>query len=163
MEQFTKHLQNLTPSRSFWMTSSIPWQVIRNHWKWDRFGRNMSNFVVNTVAVCLLMTWHCDCEVLRYQQTHWWPTLDPTGMCIWVRSQRCSWLVTWFCYQLIAKPGNKIVAPSRPDPYIYEYSLGINSLWLSDALWHRRTLSWPINSWKCMGAYSALWLLMPWC
>ena len=21
----------------------------------------------------------------------------------------------------------------------------------------------PINSWKCMGVYSALWLLMPWC
>ena len=27
--------------------------------------------------------------------------------CIWVRSRRCSCLVTWFCYQLIAKPGNK--------------------------------------------------------
>ena len=26
---------------------------------------------------------------------------------IWVRSQRCGCFVTWFCYQLIAKPGNK--------------------------------------------------------
>ena len=26
-------------------------------------------------------------------------------LCIWVRSQNCSCLVTWFCYQLIAKPG----------------------------------------------------------
>ena len=25
-------------------------------------------------------------------------------MCIWVRSRNCSCLVTWFCYQLIAKP-----------------------------------------------------------
>ena len=26
---------------------------------------------------------------------------------IWVRSRNCGCLVTWFCYQLIAKPGNK--------------------------------------------------------
>ena len=22
---------------------------------------------------------------------------------------------------------------------------------------------WVMNSWKCMGAYSAVWLEMPWC
>ena len=38
---------------------------------------------------------------------------------IWVRSQRSNWLVTWFCYQLIAKSGNKWVAPLWPDPYIH--------------------------------------------
>ena len=37
---------------------------------------------------------------------------------IWVGSRRCSCLVTWFCYQMIAKPGNKTVAPSWPGPYI---------------------------------------------
>ena len=37
---------------------------------------------------------------------------------IWIRSWRCSCLVTWFCYQLIAKPGNKTVAPPWPDPFI---------------------------------------------
>ena len=26
---------------------------------------------------------------------------------IWVRSRNCGCLVTWFCYQMIAKPGNK--------------------------------------------------------
>ena len=26
---------------------------------------------------------------------------------MWVRSRNCGCLVTWFCYQLIAKPGNK--------------------------------------------------------
>ena len=36
---------------------------------------------------------------------------------IWIRSRRCGCLVTWFCYQLIAKPGNKTTAPSWPDPY----------------------------------------------
>ena len=32
---------------------------------------------------------------------------------IWARSQRCGCLVTLFCYQLIAKPVNKIAALSR--------------------------------------------------
>ena len=35
---------------------------------------------------------------------------------IWVRSWNCVCLVTWFCYQLIAKPGNKMAAV-WPDPY----------------------------------------------
>ena len=42
----------------------------------------------------------------------WYINID-----IWVRSRRCDCLVTWFCYQLIAKPGNKAAAPSWPDPY----------------------------------------------
>ena len=37
---------------------------------------------------------------------------------IWVRSRNCGCLVTWFCYQLIAKPGNKTTTVSWPDPYI---------------------------------------------
>ena len=42
---------------------------------------------------------------------------------IWVRSRNYGCLVTWFCYQLIAKPGNKTVAVSWPDPYnhIFHY------------------------------------------
>ena len=36
---------------------------------------------------------------------------------IWVRSRNCGCLVTWFCYQLIAKPGNKTATVSWPDPY----------------------------------------------
>ena len=34
-----------------------------------------------------------------------------------VKSRRCGYLVTWFCYQLIAKPGNKTATPPQPDPY----------------------------------------------
>ena len=34
-----------------------------------------------------------------------------------VRSRRCGCLVTWFCYHLIAKPGNKTATPAWPDPY----------------------------------------------
>ena len=36
---------------------------------------------------------------------------------IWARSRRCICLVTWFCYLMIAKPGNTTGAPPWPDPY----------------------------------------------
>ena len=36
---------------------------------------------------------------------------------IWVMSRNCRCLVTWFCYQLIAKPGNKTATVSWHDPY----------------------------------------------
>ena len=39
-------------------------------------------------------------------------------LCIWVRSWNCGFLVTWFCYQLIAKPGNKTATVSWTDPYV---------------------------------------------
>ena len=44
-------------------------------------------------------------------------TLYVSNISIWVRSRRCGCLVTWFCYQLIAKPGNKTAAVSWPDQY----------------------------------------------
>ena len=39
---------------------------------------------------------------------------------IWVRSWNWGCLVTWFCYQMIAKPGNKTASASWPDPHEYE-------------------------------------------
>ena len=39
----------------------------------------------------------------------------------WIRSWSWGYLVTWFCYQLIAKPGNNIATPPWPEPYIYTY------------------------------------------
>ena len=42
--------------------------------------------------------------------------------CIWVRSWRCGCPVTWFCYQLIAKPVKKTAAPSWPDPINHQIS-----------------------------------------
>ena len=52
-------------------------------------------------------------DCLRYEQN------TDTGISgyIWGRSGRCSCLVTWFCYHLVAKPGKKTAAPSWPDPY----------------------------------------------
>ena len=38
---------------------------------------------------------------------------------MWVRSRNCGCLVTWFCYQMIAKPGNKTATVSWPDSYIF--------------------------------------------
>ena len=38
---------------------------------------------------------------------------------IWLRSRSCGCLVTLFCYQLIAKPGNKTAAVLWPDPLIW--------------------------------------------
>ena len=41
--------------------------------------------------------------------------------CVWVRSRNWGCFVTWFCYQLIAKPGNKTASVPWPDPYILLY------------------------------------------
>ena len=38
----------------------------------------------------------------------------------WVGSGGCNCLVSWFCYQLIAKPGNKTVAPPWPNTHPFE-------------------------------------------
>ena len=49
-----------------------------------------------------------------------WPTPDaPQRNIIWVRSWRCGCLVTWFCYQMIAKPGKKTAVPPWPESNWY--------------------------------------------
>ena len=50
------------------------------------------------------------------------PILVLKSKLIWIRSRNCGCLVTWFCYQLIAKPGNKTAAVPWPDPYTVWYS-----------------------------------------
>ena len=52
---------------------------------------------------------------------------------IWVRSWRCACLVTWFCYQMIAKPGNKTGPPAWPDPGT---CILISKVWLWAFLYH---------------------------
>ena len=51
---------------------------------------------------------------------------------IWVRSRNCGCLVTWFCYQLIAKPGNKTAAV----PWSHLYDDGIK--------WKHFPRYWPL-------------------
>ena len=47
------------------------------------------------------------------------------NLAVWVRSRNCGCLVAWFCYQLIAKPGNRTATVLWPDPYrmVMSYSL----------------------------------------
>ena len=45
-----------------------------------------------------------------------------------VRSWRCGCLATWFCYQLIAKPGNKTAAPPYFPTHIFQVIKGPSSL-----------------------------------
>ena len=57
-------------------------------------------------------------------------TQDTRGLVqymIWVGSRKCCCLVTWFCYQLIAKPGNKTALPSWLDPYPFGTHLELKS------------------------------------
>ena len=44
---------------------------------------------------------------------HDFPTFSAACIMHIVRSWRCDWFVTWFCYQLITKPGNKTASHSH--------------------------------------------------
>ena len=73
------------------------------------------------------------CKILGMNQLTYWEQLLTLNLyslercqeryrIIWVRSRNCGCLVTWFCYQLIAKPDNKTAAVSWPDPNISDAS-----------------------------------------
>ena len=57
---------------------------------------------------------YCDRAV---EQTPWRARDVTVMLSIVYRSRKCACFVTWFCYQMIAKPGNKTGPPSWPDPY----------------------------------------------
>ena len=61
---------------------------------------------------CVLNTFQTTNYAVKYSILVLWAT-----WIIWVRSRNCGLLVTWFCSQLIAKPGNKTATVSWPDPY----------------------------------------------
>ena len=60
---------------------------------------------------------------------------------IWVRSWRCGCLVTWFCYHLIAKPGNKKATSLWPDPLVHITPAAVKSAWWLLLCW------WPGAVW----------------
>ena len=75
--------------------------------------------------VCHLWTSHNGCmhfSTIQPFNVIWRPMFisncDLVLNCIWVRSRNCGCRVTWFCYQLIAKPGNKTATVPWPDPYV---------------------------------------------
>ena len=65
------------------------------NWGWDINNLQKINFVANFKSISLKKTFGSGHE---------------TGC-----------LVTWFCYQLIAKPGNKTAAVSWPDPFEFRF------------------------------------------
>ena len=75
----------------------------------------------------------------------------------WVRSRKHTCLVTWFCYHLIAKQGNKKSAPLWPDPNIwgvaFQYKLASSSIKInlsSSTDPHKLGSLWPIDGmWHC--------------
>ena len=60
----------------------------------------------------------------------------------WVRSRNCGCLVTWFCYQLIAKPGNETVTVSWLDPDNHRYNC-ISSIKYLFAYWYYELTNHP--------------------
>ena len=88
--------------------------------------------------VCLRLTFkrhlrYCSPQKVNALYDHS-AVLQPTNT-IWVRSRNCGCFGTWFCYQLIAKPGNKTATVSRPDPYLMIWNLGFTWPW---AVWGQR-------------------------
>ena len=107
-----------------------------------------SNLIAGDHIATKFCTWHDSCHVpnlvaitsleFEWEQSEIWTVMEKSlmkwapgkfpgclmsrnngKMHIWVRSRRCGCLVTWFCYQMIAKPGNKTAAPLWSDPYIF--------------------------------------------
>ena len=87
-------------------------------WPWSFAWPSLWSLVITTEN-CMMIQWQEHCEkgmtdvnalVLHLSRTN--PSIN-----IRVRSRNCGCLVTWFCYQLIAKPGNKTAAVLWPDAH----------------------------------------------
>ena len=65
--------------------------------------RQLWEWLIFIMGIFIIVRVHLDIE--RAQCNHIY-----ICMVIWVRSRNCGCLVSWFCYQLIAKPGIKTAA-----------------------------------------------------
>ena len=101
-----------------------------------------------------------------YKNFHWHVTCCPLKIhmpsVIWVKSQKWGCLVTWFCYQLIAKPGNKITTPLWLDLYEMRMYSSIQvgwqvPLWVVVDMWYLDGSSNPRNDSLAMRMSSSLW------
>ena len=82
------------------------------HWCWKYDCPYVNGTLPNNMGKCCM-------DLLRFNMTKTKQNYV-LSLKIWVRSRNCGCPVTWFCYQLIAKPGNKTAAVSPPDPYSHE-------------------------------------------
>ena len=67
-------------------------------------------------------------------------------VCTCVRSRNCGCVVTWFCYQLIAKPGNKTAAVPWPDTYFFECTLWNETNFIITSLKERADMMLNLSS-----------------
>ena len=96
--------------------------------KYETTLRCMSlDLIEDKSTLVQVMAWCCQ-ATSHYLSQCWLRSLPPYGVTrpqwvkkisIWVRSWRCSSPnASWFCCQLIAKPGNKTVPQPWPYPYL---------------------------------------------
>ena len=106
--------------------TSLYWDVPRVYWNFPQWhhwfcgNHSTSPVSVNTTKEYewiheMNPLWIIDMNKNKVKQRT--GTYSLCVICIWVRSWNCGCLVTWFCYLLIAKPGNKTAEVSWPDPY----------------------------------------------
>ena len=123
------------------------------------FGISISNFICMLMVVIgksLLIF-----SEVTFKMAAWWPywifwfpdsnfslalnincKLKWHNTYIWVRSRNCGCLVTWLCYQLIAKPGNKTATVPWPDPYIGRSLLIFSDVTFKMAAWRPYWIFW---------------------
>ena len=109
MERFNQNMENIkihkwnTLENPHWMSSA--WSGLPLNRYWNDYIYQFEAKTHNILGIS-------------------WPFSSHFGVSqimIWVRSGRCSCLVTWFCYHMIAKPGNKTATPLWPDPYTFTF------------------------------------------
>ena len=114
----------LAQLQASWQASQAPRGSVRNAvknmthkrhpilWPWTRTRHSISYLWTGSIgSIVPLEMKHLSWNDYNYIYIYMY-------IYIWVRSQNCGCLVTWFCYQMIAKPGNKTATVSWPDPYI---------------------------------------------
>ena len=91
---------------------------------WFVFGLNFDLWILGSVGTLVNIScplWSCfmvfNSLCAESVQRKVYPILLTIVKPIRVKSPNCGCLVTWFCYQLIAKPGNKTATVSWLDPY----------------------------------------------
>ena len=83
-----------------------------------------------------------------YEEPIFQPCMISSTVFICVRSRKCGCLVTWFCYQMIAQPGNKTATPSWPDTYVLRR-------------W-KKSMPAEIKTWCCQATSHYPRLYSPW-
>ena len=142
--------------KRFWVTNLISDKILgKLLWLSDAIWSHKSGLILDQVmAWCLTAPSHYLNQCWTTREVLWhgfenycifqgFSAKQTKLKCIWVRSRNCGHLVTWFCYQLIAKPGNKTATVPWPDAYVFSilhYSIyflrAFCSTWIPELLPH---------------------------